>query len=241
MLTDKIEKARLEAGVKLKPLADKAGVNYATLYNQITHNRPIPFETVDALADALGLPLEYFSSRPRQIDQSISIANRVLSAARALVAADDARASGPTAQDFWRRLYEVDFELDEIGAIGAHIDIYEPLDPSHDAPRPVAFGRKSLIRSELGICTPSDYYERMTQFDDGIKERSLQCHANALQHRFQTGTEVIFEQIDGQMVAGCYIRSVAQGRVRTGELRTAILTEYVTRLPAEPTTPIDAA
>lgn len=232
MVHTKIEDARKAAGLRLKPLAEKAGLNYQALYQQLSRRSPVPFETVDAIATALNLPLEHFSAEPRSVQASLTLAQSIIASASQLISLNDERASGPDVATFWRRLSEVDFRADELGEIGAHIDLYESFDASDCIPTPLSFGRKSLARTQLELATPKDYFQRIPSFTEGIKKRSALVHARASQEDFQVSTEVINQTINGKVLAGCYLRAVARVQDRSGKNKTAVMTQYVKAFPA---------
>ncbi len=230
---EKIEQFRLAANLSLKALTDGAGVEYATLYQQIRRGTEIPFSTVDAIASYLNLPLELFSTFPANQDASLAVARQVASSAQAMVANNDPRVTGPDIASFWRRLIEVDYRLDELGDMSAHIDIYDPLEATSLVAAPESFGRLSLARTVLKICTPEDYHRRVAKFSDDIRQRAMIRHARANTEQFHFASETISEVIDGVEVAGCYLTATARGTDRAGRPKTGLLTQYVTSFTAK--------
>ncbi|MEM9968461.1 MAG: hypothetical protein AAF755_10200 [Pseudomonadota bacterium] len=195
---------------KLKPVANEAGVSYIKLYQQIRRGSPIPFETVEALAHTLNLPIEYFSvSSPTSHGIWFK--------------------SGPDIADFRRRLTEVDYQIDELGEIGAYIDVYDAFDTTHSVPIAEAFGRKSLARLELGLTSKQIYFDRLTSFDEGIRNRSTAAHQRANYIKFQIDEEEIDTLFEGKRVSGCYFRGLARGTDRLGAKKTAVFTQLVSR------------
>ena len=232
MLKDKIEFARVEADLKLSELCRAADVNYHTLSAQMRRGSPIPFDTVDAIAQTLDLPLDFFSSRPRHIDQSIEIANRIAQQAAKLVASSHT-ADRPDVATLWQKLSDANYSLSELGSLTDHIDLYDPLSAESCIPIPCAFGRKSLARDYLKINSTDQYHRRMASLSPDIKARAMRSHANANHQSFQVDPEIIREEIEGEFIYGCYLRATARVSDEKGTPKTAIMTQFVARFPAQ--------
>lgn len=224
---EKIELACQKKGVKLKPLCSKANVNYSTLHQQLTRRSNIPFQTVDALAAALELPLEHFSSQPRTRDHRRALFREVIDLLEEYADPAPTKDTGPDTSELWQRLAQADYRLEALGDMLDHCDIYYPLAPEDAMPHPESFGRLSLSRKFLHFDKKSDYYQKVANFDPAMRERSMLAHKMVEQQPFSVASETISEVIDGKLVKGCYLRATAKVTDRSNQGRTLIFTQFV--------------
>lgn len=226
-ISDFIQAACTDANITLKHACQKSGVRYNTLWSQITHQRAIPFETIDALAFVLGKPLDYFSQHPSRYLKRKELARDVLALVDAMIDNAEPESPRPTIAELKQRMEEANFRISGIEDMLRYCDMYYPLAAEDELPHPISFGAESLSRQYLKFEKPADYYAKVALFEGELIRQSLQAHKDLKDRPFTVSSQTISEVIDGRAVSGCYLRAAARAIGDGGRERTVIMTQFV--------------
>ena len=226
-LWEKVEFACRDRGIKLKPLCAKANVSYGTLHQQLTRRSNIPFQTIDAIAAALDLPLDHFSDQPRAREHKSAVIREIIGILEDYVDPQPEAPSRPDTSALWARLNQTGFKLEGLGDLLEYCDIYYPLAPEDAMPHPESFGRLSLSREFLHFDRKRDYYQKVEGFDPKMRKRSMTAHQMVKEQPFSVASETISEVIDGNLIKGCYLRAAARVSDASNREKTLIFTQFV--------------
>lgn len=169
----------------LKKACTAAGLKYTTLHAQITHEREIPFSTVERLCAAAGVSLDMFRSEPAAIglaavDTSDELHRRAAQAySQALrdVQADMRRyGTDIMVDDVLNWLHRHNGRLTDFDAIRERVDLFHRVSPDDRIMTPEQIGKGSLVARCFEIGDTSEYISKIGQLDASVIESSVAAH-----------------------------------------------------------------
>ena len=217
MISEKITHLCKLKGVTLRAACQAAGLKYSTLHAQISHNRPVPFATIDKLARTLNVPLTFFSDQQPvfQIapDAAEPVPNKMM---LTLERAFNAQSKSLTDQglsisidDVLDWLVHVDFRLTDFDWIKDRVDLYHPLQDGEIMAQPFAVGGQSLAAQLLGFNRESDLKEYYERFDpDNVAQIRL-SHKAIEPQKYSVTDQPFVAQRNGAEIRGSYRKLMA--------------------------------
>lgn len=223
-------------GLTLKKMCELAGVNYGTLHSQIRNNRPIPFHSIDRIAQYCNISTDYFSDRYTALSV-IADTN------------DNPYDSSPQCSSTSMRLTSTqmtesgihittDHVLDWLGredsilrnhrSLIEHVDLFYPV-PNIRAPLvPARIGEKSLAKVFFSLKNIADFSKKLDQLPQTTKHALLIEHIDVQQKSSYKVDDIeISVTIEGSYIAGRYRRILAPVRSETGEPFTLVYAQLI--------------
>lgn len=227
----------------LKKACTAAGLKYTTLHAQITHEREIPFSTIERLCSTAGVSLEVF----RKDRAAIGIApvntsdelQRRAAAAYSQALRDvqeEMRRFGTDimCDDVLNWLYRNNGRLTDFDTLRERVDLFEVARPDDRIMTANRIGRGSLAARYFNISDTSDYLTKVGQLDRSIVDTSLASHLRVQQtQRYQIEDVSISAQIDGREIHEKYRRIMAPVETLDGKKLTLVFAKILESAYAE--------
>lgn len=231
MLATRLSNLCASRGISLKHACDQAGVVYKTLHAQIAHDRPIPFETIAALADYFHVPMETFSSKRSMLslhaeehqDELHRRAADVYTIAMQ-VAKDRMLAQGYPfgTDDVLNWLNRNNGRLDDFEVLKEQVDLFHPIRPEDRIMRPSRLGVQSLATEFFALKGTQDYIEKVSTFDRQIIDNVMQTHIQASSVPYIVSDQELHVRIGNREVRERYRRIIARVHDRNGSEYTLV-------------------
>jgi len=220
ILAERLRMLQKQLGLSLKDLVRPTSVKYTTLHRQMAESRHIPFATIDDIAQAHSVPLNYFSQyRPVFV---VGAENDVHK--------DFARAATAALRDIDLRALERGLVIDERSVMNwleaeggvlrnfdhliEVVDLFHPAETGDTILRPHRLGKYSLATIFAELESEDDYIRRVRALDPKQLCGLLEDHLDI--QRRPGGCRVdhldIAEATDERLVAGRYRRVMAAVR-----------------------------
>jgi len=226
-----IEQLCAERGMTLRAVCKGAGIRYGTLHAQISHGRPIPFETYDRLCNYLCVPLQSLSAYRSTLSVDATSVDTVLHhrAAQAYTAALQ-----KVQMEMMYEGYEIGTDqildwlskhenrLENFDAIRENVDLYFPVDPSDNMFHPYRVGKSSLATRCFGIKNEDHFIKVVSSFDQDLLDRVLVAHIEVERHRYMVSDETISVRIGDHSISPSYRRVIAPVFDKSGNRFTLV-------------------
>jgi transcriptional regulator with XRE-family HTH domain len=218
VIGDRIKELCVRNRMTLSEVCAKAGVTYKTLHAQISNDRAIPFDTIDRVARALNVPMDYFSAHRPTISIQTSQKNSVLHerAAAAYTAALRGEQIEMMRQGFGIGTDEVlnwlsvhGGVLTNFDALREKVDLFERVHADDDMLQPNHIGRESLATRFFRLENEDHYRRTVGGFDKQIIEEVMFAHIEASKHKYVITDLDIDVCVGRDRVAGSYRRIIA--------------------------------
>ena len=231
MLPSRIEKLCQFFDVSEAQLCKAANVNHKTFNAQLNRRREIPFRTLDRIARAWDIPLDYFSEhRPvfRFVADDIAspfeklqvqAANDGLLQAETSLSRSLHRVSTSDVLDW---MWSTGGVLENMDAIRESIDLFYPMTAEDNIPQPFRLGKQSLAKSYFKLDDEDHYVKRVQSFDPAILRSVKASHIEAKSMRYHISDVIIDVSVDGQEIREAYRRTILELRTKTGSRLTGV-------------------
>lgn len=232
-------------GVSLKVLCERAGVSYKTLHSQIRNKRKIPVETIYAICHHWPLPLDYFSpyraktlvlsnqERPSRMEAiAIEAVERRIQQIRIEALERKPQFDTMDILDWVRRGGP---EQSSGEGIMSHCDLFYPMGPEDNVPKPYSIGRNSKSASRFKVGSEDEYVRKVTDINPNVLEAIKQGHME-VRHKPYTITDVeLRAKVEGcSIVFEAYCRFMATVRIANNLELTLLHAEIIPDAPKVP-------
>lgn len=206
MIAAKIQAACKLANIKLKPACELANISYGTLYSQIKHDRPIPFDTVHKLSVVLQIPIEFFTEAESEMAAQVAPQNKwqaaeFANADRAACSRAGFHVTTDHILDWYRR---EGGQLRNWEWFGDQVDLYQPIKDTDAIMHPIRIGSRSTTAERLMLAGKSDFYKVVGSFGEKVIERAMHSHKMLDSVPYFVSDETIDVFTKGQRVTGGY-------------------------------------
>jgi hypothetical protein len=227
----------------LKKACSAAGLKYTTLHAQISHEREIPFSTIERLCSTAGVSLDMFRGDRAAIGVAPVNTSDVLHrrAAAAYTQAlrdvrDDMRRFGTDilVDDVLNWLHRHGGRLTDFDTLRERVDLFEAARPNDRIMQASRIGRGSLAARYFNISDTSEYLAKVGQLDRSIVDTALASHLKVQEtQRYQIEDVSITGQIDGREIHEKYRRIMAPVETLDGKKLTLVFAKILESAYAE--------
>jgi transcriptional regulator with XRE-family HTH domain len=217
---EKAERIRETLGLSRPQFAAHAGLKFGTLNKQLNKGQDLPWKTIDAICCAFNIPHKYFSRDntilsiqpdPMIPDLPKSFAPSVTQFVRMHILEKYGRLRGQDVMDW---VDEQGGEISDLDGICQAVDIYQPMTPEENIPKPLKLGPVSLSTRLLEIQDENHFERRLTTFNSTILDNVKAAHLRVSQESFPFD-DVTFEgMIDGKKVTVRYRRLIRRVKMK---------------------------
>ncbi len=221
----------------LKPACDAAGLKYTTLHAQITHEREIPFTTIERLTSVAGVSLEVFRRDRAAIGiATIDISDTLHKRAAALYsqALRDVQAemrkfgTDIMCDDVLNWLHRNNGRLSEFDTLRERVDLFEVARPGDRIMKATRVGKGSVAARYFNISDAAEFGAKARQLDSSIINNSMAAHFKVHQtQRYQIEDVNITGLVDGQQIHEKYRRIMAPVETLDGKKLTLVFAKIL--------------
>lgn len=195
-LHDKIRAALADRKMNLRKVSQEANLNYTTLHSGMQKERNLPFETIDALAGALGVSVTYFSNRNSTLsvdefemnntihERALGILNNALKSTTRQISYSGLEIG---LEDFLNWWHANNGRLEGFDGLADFVDLFDEPDCNVSQIAPCVIGRKSLATICFDSSDVEDLRNTLAGFSSQTNDQLLSAHLTAL----NTGEPVI--------------------------------------------------
>ncbi len=221
----------------LKAACTTAGLKYSTLHAQISHEREIPFGTIERLCDAAGVSLEVFRKSRATIglaalETSDALHRRAAAAyTQALrdVQTEMRRSGGDIiCDDVLNWLHRNNGRLTDFDALRERVDLFEVPTTESLIMEPENIGHVSLAARFFNIADTSEYRSRIRDLEPGLVSNSLAAHwrvRNTM--RYDIEDVAVCLDVNGNHLEGKYRRIIAPVETLDGRQLTLVFAQVI--------------
>ena len=214
---EKIERASVEKFGSLRRACEASGVTYKTLHAQLRNGRKIPFETVEKIASALSISIDYFTtSRPGKIgiapQRQVNAEVAKLHGRKLRQAHSEMIRHGlpPDCSDILNWLRATGGHINFDDPVCNYVDLFHKVEVTDGLMRPLKVGPASLASLWIGIKSVAEYDRKVSQFNRTIIEASLFAHMRVQEvSRYSVEDVTVYGDIDGRDISESYRRIIA--------------------------------
>lgn len=221
----------------LKKACAAAGLKYTTLHGQISHQREIPFSTIDRLCSTAGVSLEVFRGDRATIGvapANTSDALHMRAAAAYNQALRDVQAemrrfgSDVLVDDVLNWLHRHGGRLTDFDVLRQRVDLFHKLTPEDRIMKPQHIGAGSLVARSFDIRDVSEYVPKVTQLGTTVLENSVAAHLRVQQTRqYQVEDIELTGAVDGHGIDLKYRRIMAPVMALDGSEFTLVFAQLL--------------
>lgn len=221
----------------LKRACTATGLKYTTLHAQITHEREIPFSTIERLCAIAGVSLEVFRSDRAAIgitpvNTSDELHKRAAAAySQALRdVQEEMRRFGTDimCDDVLNWLHRNGGRLTDFDTLRERVDLYEPAAPGDRIMRPKRIGRTSVAARYFHTSDAAEFVQKACQLDRSILDNSMAAHVRVQEtQRYQIEDVSIAGIVDGQEIHEKYRRVMAPVETMDGKKLTLVFAKIL--------------
>ena len=221
----------------LKAACKAADLKYTTLHAQISHNREIPFSTIERLCSVAGVSLEAMRGEKAAIGVAAERTSDLLQrrAAAAYTQAlrdvqDEMRRHGTDiiCDDVLNWLHRNGGRLTDFDTLRERVDLYEPAAPGDRIMRPKRIGRTSVAARYFHTSDAAEFVQKACQLDRSILDNSMAAHVRVQEtQRYQIEDVSIAGIVDGQEIHEKYRRVMAPVETMDGKKLTLVFAKIL--------------
>ena len=221
----------------LKAACTTAGLKYSTLHAQISHEREIPFGTIERLCDAAGVSLEVFRKSRATIglaapETSDALHRRAAAAyTQALrdVQTEMRRSGGDIiCDDVLNWLHRNSGRLTDFDTLRERVDLFELPTADTTIMEPSRIGHNSLAAQYFGIRDTSQYVGQVSKLDGSVIADSLAAHWRVQKtQRYEIADVSISTHLEGNLIDEKYRRIMAPVETLDGKKLTLVFAKVL--------------
>ena len=221
----------------LKAACKAADLKYTTLHAQISHNREIPFSTVERLCSTAGVSLEAMRGEKAAIGVAAERTSDLLQrrAAAAYTQAlrdvqDEMRRHGTDiiCDDVLNWLHRNGGRLTDFDSLRERVDLFHVPACDDGIMRAHRIGKGSLAAQYFDIRDTSHYHQKISQLDRQTIDMTMRAHFRVQEtQRYQIEDVSISAVVDGQEIREKYRRIMAPVEALSGQKLTLVFAKVL--------------
>lgn len=219
----------------LKAACEAAGVNYKTFHMQLKRGSKLSIDLVFPLSRVLGVTVEQLMDDGNAViglsasDPADEIrAQNYNKQIRQLHAELTRYGTPPDCNDILNWLRISGGRLSPLDQISNYVDIFEPVETSHNLMSPHSIGPASLASLWIGIGSAEEYARKVGQFSRDIIDASLMAHLRVQEaNRYNVEDVTVYGCIDGKSIEESYRRVIAPVKDQSGRQFNLVFAELL--------------